>query len=214
MPHHIPFTDNVTDLSNEDGYQFEFRCERCGNGYRSAFQRDFRSLWQKVARGAGMLFSGSLSSAGYAADRLLDRGTNSPAKDAALRTATAEIAPRFHQCRGCGDWVCGDGCWNGQVGQCVRCSPNAVEELAQLQAEARRRQVAERLEAVDLVPDVPLGRQAQPRCPACGAQAHSGGAFCSDCGATLAPVVSCTGCGARAAAGARFCVTCGRSLTA
>ncbi|MBC3762308.1 zinc ribbon domain-containing protein [Quadrisphaera oryzae] len=213
MPEHIPFTDNVTDLSNEDGYQFEFRCERCGNGYRSAFRRDFRSTGQKLARGLGGLFSGSLSQVGYMADRLLDRGTNSPAKDDALRAATAEIAPRFHQCRGCGDWMCGDGCWNDQVGQCVRCSPNAVEELAQLQAEARRRQVAERLETIDLVPKVPLARQAQPRCPACGAQAHSGGAFCSDCGTSLAPVVSCTGCGAQAARGARFCVTCGRSLT-
>lgn len=213
MPEHIPFTDNVTDLSNEDGYQFEFRCERCGNGYRSAFRSDLRSTGQKLARGLGGLFGGSLSQVGYMADRLLDRGTNSPAKDDALRAATAEIASRFHQCRGCGDWMCGDGCWNAAVGQCVRCSPNAVEELAQLQAEARRRQVAERLEAVDLVPDVPLARQAQPRCTACGAQARSGGRFCSDCGAVLAPVASCTGCGAEAAPGARFCAGCGRSLT-
>jgi len=41
----IAFTDNFSDLSNQDGYQFEFRCERCGNGHRSPFQRD------KVATG-------------------------------------------------------------------------------------------------------------------------------------------------------------------
>jgi hypothetical protein len=33
----VPFTDNYVDLSNDSGYQFEFRCERCGNGYRSPF---------------------------------------------------------------------------------------------------------------------------------------------------------------------------------
>jgi hypothetical protein len=30
MSEHVPFTDNFSDLSNADGYQFEFRCERCG----------------------------------------------------------------------------------------------------------------------------------------------------------------------------------------
>lgn len=126
----VPFTDNFNDLSNADGYQFEFRCERCGNGYRSAFRRDPRAAGQKLARGLGNLFGGSLYEISSMADRLLDRGTNSPAKDEALRAATAEIAPRFHQCRACSDWVCGDVCWNDAVGQCVRCSPIATEELA------------------------------------------------------------------------------------
>ncbi|GGL12913.1 hypothetical protein JOE58_001986 [Curtobacterium luteum] len=208
MTEHVPFTDNVTDLSNEDGYQFEFRCERCGNGFRSAFRRDLRSTGQKLARGLSGFLGGPLAQAGYMADRLLDRGTNSPAKDEALRAATAEIAPRFHQCRGCGDWVCGDGCWNNDVGQCARCSPVVVEELARLQAEARRTQMQQRLESVDLVGSTPLGQQAQPRCPACGAQTH-GGKFCTDCGAPLTTARACTGCGTDLAQGARFCAECG-----
>lgn len=213
MTTHVPFTDNVTDLSNTDGFQFEFRCERCGNGYRSAFRRDPRAAGQRLARGLGNLFGGALADLSSAADRLLDRGTNSPAKDDALRAATTEIGPLFHQCRGCSDWVCGDACWNAGVGQCVRCSPILAEELAQLQADARRRQLHDRLETVDLTAGVSLDRQSRPRCPSCGAQA-SGGKFCGECGASLNPVRTCSSCSAENPAGARFCSECGGGLTA
>lgn len=213
MTTHVPFTDNFTDLSNTDGYQFEFRCERCGNGYRSAFRRDHRAAGQRLARGLGNLFGGALSDLTSAADRLLDRGTNSPAKDEALRAATAEIGPLFEQCRGCSDWVCRDVCWNEAVGQCARCSPIATEELAQLQAEARRRQLLERLETVDLIGGVPLDRQATPRCPSCGAQS-AGGRFCGECGASLSPVRTCSVCSADNPPSARFCAECGEGLRA
>jgi hypothetical protein len=208
MTTHIPFTDNVTDLSNQDGCQFEFRCERCGNGFRSAFRRDPRATGQKLARGLSGLIGGPIAQVGYMADRLLDRGTNSPAKDQALQTATAEIAPRFHQCRGCGDWVCGDGCWNTDVGQCARCSPVIVEQLAQLQAEARRTQMQQRLETVDLVGTMSLAQQAHAACPSCGAQAR-GGKFCTECGGSLAMARPCGSCGADLAKSARFCAECG-----
>lgn len=212
MTQHIPFTDNVTDLSNQDGYQFEFRCERCGNGFRSAFRRDPRAMGQKLARGLSGMLGGPIAQVGYMADRLLDRGTNSPAKDQALEAATVEIAPRFHQCRGCGDWVCGDGCWNADIGQCVRCSPVVVEELARLQAEARRTQLQQRLETVDLVGGMSLSEQARPMCPSCGAQAR-GGRFCGECGGSLASTRSCSGCGEAVEPSARFCTGCGTATT-
>jgi hypothetical protein len=34
----IEFTGNYNDLSTQQGFQWEFFCERCGNGYRSAFR--------------------------------------------------------------------------------------------------------------------------------------------------------------------------------
>src|SRR5690606_28933 len=83
----VPFTDNIRDLSNRDGSQFEFRCERCGNGYRSAFQRDVVQTGQTIARGVGRLLGGSLGNLGYAAESLLDRSTNSSGKDRAMRQA-------------------------------------------------------------------------------------------------------------------------------
>jgi len=34
----IAFTRNYSDHSNDTGYQFEFHCDKCGNGYRSTFR--------------------------------------------------------------------------------------------------------------------------------------------------------------------------------
>ena len=34
----IKFTDNYEDLSTDQGFQFKFRCERCGDGFMSSFQ--------------------------------------------------------------------------------------------------------------------------------------------------------------------------------
>jgi hypothetical protein len=34
----IQFTKNHTDHSTDKGYQFEFFCDRCGNGFMSEFQ--------------------------------------------------------------------------------------------------------------------------------------------------------------------------------
>jgi hypothetical protein len=40
----IPFTSNYTDVSTYEGYQFEFCCQRCGNGYRSMFRHSVTGL--------------------------------------------------------------------------------------------------------------------------------------------------------------------------
>ncbi|WP_205601401.1 zinc ribbon domain-containing protein [Cellulomonas iranensis] len=208
MTEAVPFTDNVRDLSNADGYQFEFRCERCGNGYRSAFQRDLRETGQSLARGLGNLLGGRFSQLSSAADQLLDRGTNSAAKDRAMRQAVGQIADRFHQCRGCGDWVCGDVCWNDEIGQCVRCSPVLAEQLAQLQAEARRAQISERLGQTDLTAGIDLRTPSVARCPSCGAQS-GGGKFCQECGGSLAAERTCTSCSATNPVTAKFCSECG-----
>jgi hypothetical protein len=40
----IFFTDNYADRSTNDGYQFEFYCRRCGNGYSSSFQHSGRRV--------------------------------------------------------------------------------------------------------------------------------------------------------------------------
>lgn len=208
MTEAVPYTDNVRDLSNADGYQFEFSCERCGNGYRSAFQRDLRETGQSLARGIGNLLGGRFSQLSSAADQLLDRGTNSAAKDRALRQAVEQLADRFHQCRGCGDWVCDDVCWNDGVGQCVRCSPVLSEQLAQLQAEARRTQLTERLAQTDLTAGMDLRSPSVTRCPSCGAQS-GGGRFCQECGSSLAAERTCASCSATNPAGAKFCSECG-----
>lgn len=206
----VPFTDNVNDLSNQDGYQFEFRCERCGNGYRSPFQRDTVATGGRFLRGIGSLSGrwGLADKLGHASTELYDRVTGSAAKDKALASAVEAVRPHFVQCRGCGDWVCRDVCWNDGIGQCLTCSPNVADELSRAQAAAQVEQLREKAREVDWTKDLDLTTRARVACPSCSASI-SGGKFCPECGADLQPSSECTHCGT-ALAGARFCPECGQ----
>ena len=47
------FTDNYADRSSDDGYQFEFFCRRCGNGYSSPFQHSVTGFGGRLLRLGG-----------------------------------------------------------------------------------------------------------------------------------------------------------------
>lgn len=206
----VPFTDNVTDLSNADGYQFEFRCERCGNGHRSPFKRDVVASGGKLLRGIGALTSGwgVADRLGYASSEMVDRFTGSAAKDKALKEAVETVRDHFAQCRGCGDWVCRDVCWNTEVGQCLDCSPSVAEELSRAQAAAQVEQLREKTREVDWTKGLDLTTRARVSCPSCSAPV-AGGKFCPECGAALRASSECRGCGT-VLDGARFCPECGQ----
>ncbi|MGK3207599.1 zinc ribbon domain-containing protein [Amycolatopsis sp. MEPSY49] len=199
MADSVPFTDNFSDLSNTQGYQFEFRCERCGNGYRSAFQRDNVETGRSVLRAVGSFFGGTLRDLSNSADQWrYDRATNSPAKDKALSAAVKEITPSFRQCRGCGDWMCHDQCWN--------------EEISRAQASAQRDQIWDKAREKDWTSGLDIDTRAKVTCPGCGLKAD-GGKFCSSCGTSLALKVACGGCGSETnKPGALFCSDCGTKL--
>jgi hypothetical protein len=208
----VPFTDNVQDLSNEDGYQFEFRCERCGNGYRSPFQDNLMGKGAGLLRAASGMFGG-LGGLSSAADQLMDRGTNSAAKDKALAAAVEAVRPQFKQCRGCSNWVCADLCWNAEIGQCATCSPFVVDELSRAQAAAQVEQIREKVKEKDWTAELDTTTRAKVACPSCGA-AVSGGKFCGECGQKLATTVFCTECGNEMPAGSKFCGECGTAAPA
>ena len=204
----VPFTGNYDDLSNEDGYQFDFFCERCGNGYRSPFQSDLGNKSRGLLRAAGGFLGGAIGSISDAADEMMDRGTNSAGKDKALREAVAAVKPHFRQCRGCGDWVCADVCWNEEIGQCVVCSPVVAEELSKMQAEAQLEQLREKVKETDWTQNVDVTSRAKVKCPSCGAAA-SGGKFCAECGGKMSASTFCAECGATIEEKAKFCGECG-----
>ena len=54
----VGFTDNYQDRSTHEGYQFEFYCERCGNGYTSSFKRSAVNFGGKLLRMGGDLIGG------------------------------------------------------------------------------------------------------------------------------------------------------------
>ena len=207
----VPFTDNYTDRSTEAGYQFEFYCERCGNGYKSGFQASALGVGTKVLRGLGGVLGGRLGNAGYAGQHIKDL-TESQAKDKALREATEEMKPYFNQCHRCGQWVCKEICWNEEYGLCVNDSPKLEQELASMQSEAQMQQVREKVQQVDFASDVNVERRQVALCPNCGAEAEHSGKFCPNCGQALSMPVTCGRCGTESPRGTKFCPECGNQL--
>ena len=217
MSSHVPFTNNVHDLSTDKGFQFKFCCARCGNGHLSAFQHNIVGVAGSALQVASGLFGGVLGRAARSAHQV-QRLIGGPAHDAALRAAVEEVAPQFNQCNRCGVWVCRSICWNGERNQCAKCSPKMDQELAALESEGTIGQLRRKINSgtIDLTAGAQLnssatGQQstAAPRACACGAQISHGAKFCHGCGADVALKQNCTSCGVESLEGARFCAGCG-----
>jgi hypothetical protein len=161
----VPFTSNFSDVSTNEGYQYEFRCLRCGNGYRSKFRHSITGTGGRVAALAGDLMGGEwgsrIESFGLMASwgRGSTRGTTN---DKRLEEASADVAGEFVQCRGCGQWMCHQVCWNASAGYCVGCVPPRAPEIA-------------------------------GRCGRCGS--YGDGAYCGNCGGPIRATASCRHCG-------------------
>lgn len=217
MGNMIGFTDNYQDRSSRDGYQFEFFCERCGNGYTSEFKRSVTGFGSKLLRMGGDLVGGEwgrrASEIGYDAMWMQD-GNRGPAWDKALQNAVEEMRPHFSQCHRCGEWVCGPVCWNDERGVCTGCAPKLDQEIAGLQARAQVDQLQDKIRQVDWTPGVVYGQPVIARCPSC-ANDTGGGKYCQHCGTPLAAAPEaarfCGQCGTRQAPGAMFCTGCGTS---
>ena len=213
MSAHIPFTDNYQDLSTDNGFQFRFNCERCGNGYMSSYQRNVTNLAGDALRAAGNIFGGVFSSAAnssYDVQRMI----GGPAHDAALRHAVEEISPMFNQCQRCGQWVCKDVCFNDERDQCVLCSPKMDREITAIESDATINQLRNKAQNVDMTSGVNLQSAAAPRdCPSCGAKVAPGKKFCGDCGAGMNAKPHCFACDVYGQPGQKFCSDCGAPMT-
>lgn len=203
----IEFVQNYDDLSTDQGFQFKFHCNHCGNGYMSTFQANKMGIAGDVLRAAGHIFGGVLSNVGYSTYDI-QRAVGGPAHDHALQEAVNEIKPLFIQCRRCGHWVCKQICWNSEKGLCKQCAPILAEELASAQAGAARDQVYQQARETDQTGGVNAAVQTTATCPHCGA-ATTGGKFCPDCGKPLVVKTSCSECNANIPTGAKFCPECG-----
>ena len=204
----IAFTNNYTDHSNAQGYQFEFHCDKCRNGFRSSYAANTLGLATGLLSAASDLFGGALGGAARAGEHMKDvlRGK---AWDAAFSAAIAEIKPLFHQCARCGLWVCPEVCWNPKAAQCQACAPSLQQEAASAQAQAAKSQLLEKAMAADLTGGVDFNApQAAGGCPHCGARAE-GGKFCGSCGKSLSGKVCCRACKAELAPHTKFCGECG-----
>lgn len=229
----IPFTSNYTDVSTYEGYQFEFCCQRCGNGYRSAFRHSVTGFGGRIAALGGGLLGGEIGSrvqeVGLLAqwDRSSTRGSTN---DKRLVEAAQDVAGHFMQCRGCAEWVCRDVCWDDRAGCCTRCVPAPAFGPAgfgpaqpgygppstggyQAPSPGYGPPSTGGYQAPPPgygAPRVSLRHPGRPTgptacCPSCGAA--TAGRFCGQCGCPLAPP-ACGGCGAPSH-GTPFCPQCG-----
>ncbi|WP_157407219.1 zinc ribbon domain-containing protein [Actinomadura atramentaria] len=212
----VPFTSNYTDQSSEDGYQFEFRCNRCGNGYASSFQRSVTGVGGKLLEMGGGLLGGEVgnkaSSLGWDLRWLRNRGERSGTRDRMLARAVEEVSPQFVQCHRCSQWVCRSVCWNGERGLCSSCAPKLDQEIAGMQAAAQIRQLDEKIQQQDWTEGVQYKEQATGLCGSCGEES-GGNKFCRNCGAPQASAPAetkkfCTNCGTQLG-DAKFCGGCG-----
>ena len=206
----IEFVENYEDLSTENGFQFKFFCDRCGNGFQSSFATNKLGMAGGLLRVAGNFVGGFIGTAGNSAYDI-QRAIGGPQHDTALRNAVAEIKPLFNQCRRCGKWVCKDICWNSEKGLCKECAPVLAEEVASAQATVAREQIYRKATEGDMTRGVDVTLQTAAQCPECGAPSD-GSKFCSECGASLVPRTICPGCKAEIKTNAKFCPECGGRL--
>jgi len=65
----IEFTRNYSDLSTNQGFQFEFYCDRCGSGFRTRFQPSKLGTVSSALDAASSLFGGVLGRAADLSER-------------------------------------------------------------------------------------------------------------------------------------------------
>lgn len=201
----IRFSDNHRDLSTDTGFQFEFYCERCHEGWRSPFDRYAAGTVGSVLGMADGLFGGMLGRARGALDQVRSAGWQS-AHDTAFADAVQQAQHHFHRCPRCSNHHC-DACWNADEGTCITCVPRLDAELAAISREAkiaRAREVAHESATVS-----PADLEARVvSCPKCSA-AVGRAKFCPECGTAVALTRSCGGCQAEIPASSKFCPECG-----
>lgn len=206
----IQFTRNHTDHSTDKGFQFEFFCDRCGNGCMTEFKPSVAGMAGSALRAAGNLFGGILGSASNSAYEI-ERAIQGPAHDKALHEAVEEAKPSFHQCPKCTHWVCGASCWNAKRMMCYDCAPDIETELTAAQAQQTVEQMKLKVAAQDMTKGLDLTSEAAALCPSCGARTQ-GAKFCPECGKPLRPKNECGHCGTKFEVGTKFCPECGNKV--
>ncbi len=205
------FTRNSRDHSNDSGFQFEFNCDRCGNGFRSTFQTSTLGVAAGLLKAAGSFFGGRLHQVGYGADQVKD-ALRGPAWDSAFKDAVTELRPKFKQCTACGAWVCPEVCWNHSRDLCEGCAPNLQEQAGSIQAKVAVEQAWDKARAGDQTGGVDLRttqRASSTACAKCQTPLLPAAKFCTGCGTPVAKATFCAGCGEAVGPGMKFCGGCG-----
>src|SRR5437868_3107682 len=102
----LSFSDNYSDQSDNNGFQFEFYCENCHDAWRTEYKRNPVASASGLLNTASSLLGGIFGQAGDVADRVRDAGYRT-ARDNAFKEAVEQAKEHFHRCRRCHNYFCG-----------------------------------------------------------------------------------------------------------
>jgi hypothetical protein len=205
------FTRNYEDNSTEQGFQFTFKCDLCGDGYKSTFigsnAAKKKGLFNKVSQ-----FGSVVSSHAYLAGALGGSAYQTPEwnkeHEQAFQQASNEAMSHFHRCPRCFKYVC-DLDWNEEAGGlCVSDAPKVAGEVGAARAQTEKDQIWKKAGDTQIYTgDLKVTTTV---CPACGKTAGAG-KFCNNCGAPLG-MKKCANCGTENEQSVNFCGNCGSKL--
>jgi hypothetical protein len=214
MAEAIEFTRNYNDQSTQHGFQFEFNCDRCGNGTRTSFKPFAMGAVSGALDTASSLLGGLFGSAADVSNRMSE-AQRERAREAALLEAVQQTRPLFVQCPRCQSWVCRKNCWNNKRGLCKGCAPDLGVEMSAAQASRSVEEVwahAAMTEEDKQLAEGNWRETIRASCPECGASQATNAKFCPECGAKLKTAAHCPECGVKLQPGAKFCGDCGHKV--
>jgi len=211
----IEFTRNYSDLSTNQGFQFEFYCDRCHSGYRTHFQANALGTVSSALGAASSLFGGVLGRAADLGERARS-ATWEKAHDAAFTAAMEELKPDFIQCPRCSSWVCRKTCWNESKGLCKNDAPDLGVEMAAAQASRTTQEIWAHSQMAEadraMLKEESWREGARATCPSCNAPLAAKVKFCPECGEKIQQDQHCSKCNAKLIEGAKFCPECGNRV--
>jgi hypothetical protein len=216
MSENLEFTRNYSDESTNQGFQFEFFCDRCGNGFRTRFRPSVTGTVSGAMEAANSLFGGIFGRAADVSEHVRSASWEK-AHDDAFKAAVEELRPSFIQCPRCSSWVCRKSCWNENKGLCKQCSPDLGVEMAAAQSSRTVEEIwahskmAE--EDREMLQEKSWREGVRATCPSCNAPLATNAKFCAECGAKIQGGGGfCKQCGAKLETGAKFCAECGTKV--
>ncbi len=215
MDERIEFTRNHSDHSTNQGFQFEFFCNRCGTGYRTRFKPSVAGTLTGAMNAASSLFGGVFGKAADLSEHVRSASWEK-AHDDAFVEAMQELRPEFVQCPRCSNWVCRHNCWNAAKGLCKQCAPDLGVEMAAAQSSRTVEEIWAHSKVAEedrsMLTEQSWREGVRATCPSCGVSLTKKVNFCPECGAKIQAEAHCTQCGAKLASGAKFCAECGAKV--